>query len=146
MKNGQGRSLRRMPWWERLVMLAGICLLCFLAIYLALREDEPAVAESVPHLYPVAFEVRGIEAINQGYLVHLTLRNQGSSVLRGVHVEGRLGDGPRPLERSVGHLEILPPGSSRRIAIFFSQDPRQHPLQLLASETPTEPASLPTAR
>ena len=99
------------------VIIAGV--LGFL-LYTAISENHPAP--------DVKISVESIMQIRNGYLVRLTVTNEGGLTAEGVIVEGELRKGADVIERSETVIEFLPAHSKKRGGLFFSKDPKQYEL------------------
>ncbi len=65
-----------------------------------------------------------------GYLVRVTVLNEGGLTAEGMIVEGELWSGGVILEQSRTVIEYLPPRSRKQIGLFFSNDPQRFDLKL----------------
>jgi uncharacterized protein (TIGR02588 family) len=81
----------------------------------------------------IRLEIASVEPVGSGYLVTFTATNQGDTVAADLQIAGTLGDGPTATETSTATIAYLPAGSSRAGGLYFTQDPRQHPLTLRAT-------------
>ena len=66
----------------------------------------------------------------QGYLVMITVRNEGGRTVAGLTVEGSLNDGGEVSEVTI---DYVPPHSEREAGLFFNEDPRTSGLSLRAT-------------
>lgn len=92
-------------------------------LYLGIERKE-----SLPDLHVA---VTGIRPQAGGYLVTFTAENRGDSTAQGVKIVGRLqlGDGEQTSEVT---LDYVPATSRRQGGLFFTEDPRRHPLRIRA--------------
>jgi uncharacterized protein (TIGR02588 family) len=115
------------PPWEWGVAFLGLVLvlaaLGFVAYQAVAGDDSP------PY---VTVHAEAILPLDHGYLVQLRAVNQGGSTAAQVVVEGRLTGESGRLEMGEAVIDYVPSHSHRKGGLFFSQDPRKHPLQLRA--------------
>lgn len=67
-------------------------------------------------------------AAAQGYLVPVTVRNEGGRTVAGLTITGALEQEGQPLESSDATLDYVPARSARHAGLFFERDPG--PLEL----------------
>ncbi len=91
-------------------------------LYKGINEDHP-----VPD---VKLSVDSVLRIRNGYVVRVTVTNEGGLTAGGVIVEGELRNGAELVERSETAIELLPSRSKKRAGLFFSRDPNQFELKL----------------
>lgn len=66
----------------------------------------------------------------QGFVVEIVAKNSGDETAAELLVEGELRQGSETLETSEATFDYVPSRSSRRGALYFSADPREHELEL----------------
>jgi uncharacterized protein (TIGR02588 family) len=115
------------PLWEWVVALFGLALVLGSIGFMAYQAV--AVDDSPPD---VMVRTDAIRPLNHGYLVQIRAVNQGGSTAAGVTVEGLLMDERGGVETSAVDIDYVPPHSSRKGGLFFTQDPRKYSLQLRA--------------
>ena len=101
------------------VLIAGV--LGFL-LYTGINENHP-----VPD---VKLTVDSVLRIQNGYVVRVTVTNEGGLTAGGVTLEGELRNGAELVERSETVIELLPSHSKKRAGLFFSRDPNRFELKL----------------
>jgi uncharacterized protein (TIGR02588 family) len=113
------------PIWEWIVAGVGLVLVAgvigFL-IYEAFSRDR------VPP--DVKLSVDSVVQTRNGYLVKITVINEGGITAEGVDIEGELRRDTEPVERSRTTIDYLPPRSEKKAGLFFTRDPRQLDLQV----------------
>ena len=68
----------------------------------------------------------------QGYLVLVTVRNEGGQTAAGLTISGSLEDDSGVVETSETTLDYLPPHSEREAGLLFSESPEAYRLTLRA--------------
>ena len=113
--------------WEWVVAAAGLVVVLAVIAFVGYRafQQDAAVPE-------VAFEVQGVEAVDQGFVVRFLARNGSSVTASALNIRGELRRGGTVVETSTAHLDYLPAQSQRRGGLHFQNDPRQHEIHLLA--------------
>lgn len=71
-------------------------------------------------------------ALQNGWLVPITLLNQGGTTASGLRVEGELRGPEGAVQRSETIFDYLPPRSPRKGGLFFSEDPGRYALTVRA--------------
>ena len=86
----------------------------------------------------ISIQTRAIHESENGFLVEVTVINQGGQTAGGLLIEGELSDGEEAIETSQATLSYVPAQSQRSSGLFFTEDPRQHALKVraLGYETP----------
>ena len=113
--------------WEWVAAAIGFVLLLGAIGYLVY------VAVTTPAGPPaIAFEQGPVMRSGSGYVVDITVRNEGASTAAGVEIEGALLRDGTAVETSTTTLDYLPRFSEREFGLFFSSDPRDGRLELRA--------------
>ena len=71
----------------------------------------------------LSFDITAIQPVAGGYVVTLTVVNEGDIIAAGVTVVGQLSDGDTLIEEREMTFDYVPPQSTRRGGLFFSHDP-----------------------
>jgi uncharacterized protein (TIGR02588 family) len=119
------RQAEGIPTLEWVVGGAGLAILAAVLgflLYTAFREESP--------LPDVRMSADQVLQTRNGYLVRITVRNEGGSTAEGVIVEGELWGGGAVVERSRTVIEYLPSRSRKQIGLFFSNDPKRFDLKM----------------
>jgi uncharacterized protein (TIGR02588 family) len=119
----QGTSL--IEWF--VAIIGGLILLAtvsFLVMEGLTRQEGPP---------QITFEAGRVEAVNGGYVVPFTARNQGYSTASALEITARLVQGGAVVEESRATIDHVPEQSVRRGGVFFSRNPEQFELQLRAA-------------
>jgi len=115
------------PAWEWVVAFLGLALvlgtLGFIAYQAVAKDDSPP---------EVTVHMDIIVPLDHGYLVQFRAVNQGGSTAAQVGIEGELRGENGQVERRETVIDYVPSHSYRKGGLFFSQNPRQYPLQLRA--------------
>lgn len=69
-------------------------------------------------------------ATQYGYLLPVTVRNDGGETVAGLSIEARLEQGGEALETSQTSLDYVPAHSTQQAGFFFAEDPRDFELVL----------------
>jgi uncharacterized protein (TIGR02588 family) len=113
-----------LEWIAGALGLAAVTAMILFMLYHAVTgSDSPPDLE---------VKVASVAENRSGYLVSLTIRNQGGATAEGVIVEGELRDADQLLERSQTTVDYTPPHSEKQAGLFFTRDPRQFNLQIRA--------------
>ena len=80
----------------------------------------------------IELTVSGIFAGKNQFLVKVTAENQGGLPAARVMVHAELVENGQVIEDSETELDYLPPHSTREAGVFFSRDPRQGEVRLIA--------------
>ena len=115
------------PLWEKMVGALGLALLCSGFIYLTWVE---ITNEKSP--IQIVFDVDNIAAVDNHFLVTVSVKNSGLQSAAVLQVEGILLKDGRQVETSNVQIDYLPSNSDRKIGLFFKQDPRSGTLEFRA--------------
>ena len=110
--------------WEWLLAAVGALLIAgaiAMSVYRAVSTDRPAAFD---------VEVASITSSPSGFTVTFRIRNTGDATAAAVNIEGSLSTNGTDLEHSTAILSYVPAESEREGALFFSNDPSQHKLQV----------------
>lgn len=110
--------------WEWVAAIVSLLLVAAAIGYLLVDATRP---QTPPH---VVVRVDTIIAQPGGFLLEFEARNLGSRTAADVRVEGTIDGGSAGPESSDATMDFLPGESSRRGGLFFSEDPRVHPVEL----------------
>lgn len=121
-----GRVRDRTPLLEWVAGLIGLTIVVgsvgFL-VYQGIRSEPP---------YPeLDVQVVDVKPQADGYLAVLRIDNRGGATAQNATVTGRL-QTPEGTETSEVTVDYVPAESSRRAGLFFTRDPRRHPLHVRA--------------
>jgi uncharacterized protein (TIGR02588 family) len=75
-------------------------------------------------------DVESVEPVHGGYVVELRVTNEGDQTAAAVTVSGALMDGNTLIEEREMTFDYLPPVSSRRGGLFFTDNPADYTLTL----------------
>lgn len=90
-------------------------------------------AETTPMGVPLIVLERGdVTQSGDGYLVTVTVANDGGTTAGAVTIEGTLHRGGVAVETATTTLDYVPRFSARQVGLFFSSDPRDGRLELRA--------------
>lgn len=92
------------------------------------RQAVMGAADEVPD---IEISVARVVPASTGFVVELIARNRGGGTAAAVEIEGSLGAGDT-VETSSATFDYVPGHSERKGGLFFSQDPRRHPLEVRA--------------
>ncbi len=139
-------SPRQYRSWAAVIVLGvGVVLGMVLGMLLGVGFWQTSLAHEIgspaPASLPIQFDIRQISEKDAGYLVRLRVRNAGPDRIANLHIEGQLYAGQTRLERSVGQLELMPPGTVRQVSLFFVNDPRRHQVRFLARGDDVQPVA-----
>jgi uncharacterized protein (TIGR02588 family) len=113
------------PIWEWIVAAVGFMLVAGVIGFLLY---EAFSGNGLPP--DVKLSVDSVVQTRNGYLVKITAVNEGGQTAEGVDIEGELRTETESLERSQTTIDYLPPGSKKRLGLFFTRDPRQFQLDV----------------
>lgn len=71
----------------------------------------------------LTFDVIAVEPVSGGYVVQVSALNEGDLTAADVTVTGQLLDGETVVEEREFMLDFVPPHSTRRGGLFFSENP-----------------------
>lgn len=91
-----------------------VALLGFLTFQAIVRDSGPEIS----------VVVTGVEAVGDGWTVHLEVRNDGGTTASGVVVSGSVSRDGRQVDQASTTVSYVPPESMRTAALVFSEDPR----------------------
>lgn len=112
-------------FWEWVVAACGLVLVLSTLGFLGWQAlTQPATPPEVQ------VQAARIQALRQGYLVEIRVRNRGNSTAAALTIEGRLSAGSEDVETSSTSIDYLPARSERQGGLYFAHDPRQFTLQL----------------
>lgn len=125
-QGGQGR--RGAPLSEWIVAAVSTVLVLGMLVYLLAEGFRR------PHR-PAALAIRtdSIVAAPAGYLVMITVRNDGGETAANVLVHAEVGGGGQAVEESEVTVDYVPVGAERNASLHFTSDPRKHPLTVRVS-------------
>jgi uncharacterized protein (TIGR02588 family) len=126
-RGGQGRKTDSRHALEWIVAALGVLILGGSIGYLsytALKQENTPPS--------ITFRAGAIHPVSGGYLVELTLRNEGGEAAAKLKVEGLLVKDERIVEASEATFDYLPSQSERRGGLFFANNPRQFELRFQA--------------
>lgn len=113
--------------WEWVVAAIGAMLVLGAIGYLVY------FAETTPMSLPViVLEQEPTARSGAGYVVVVTVTNEGGTTAAAVEIEGMLSRGGVELETAATTLDYVPRFSTRQAGLFFSSDPRDGVLTLRA--------------
>ena len=113
--------------WEWVVAAIGAALVVGALGYLAY------FARTTPMDLPrIALEQGPVTQSGAGYLVAVTVTNEGGTTAAAVEIEGSLSRGGVEVETAGTTLDYVPRFSTRQAGLFFSSDPRDGTLALRA--------------
>ena len=96
----------------------------FIAYRAVVGETKPASLSVTPEL---------VERSEQGFRVDFVVRNSGSETAAAVLIEGELVRGGQRVEKSTATLTYAPANSTRRGALYFTQDPGLYEMKIRAA-------------
>jgi uncharacterized protein (TIGR02588 family) len=108
-------------------IVGGLGLALVTAIILFLLYQAFAGNQAPPE---VRLRVESIEQSGSTYRVDLKVVNEGGTTAEGLVLEGELKKGDQQVERSFTTIEFLPPGSEKKVGLFFRHDPRELALEI----------------
>jgi len=84
--------------------------------------------DHTPPLVKIAAD--SVVSSGDGYVVKISVTNQGSADASGLVIEGVLKDGTSAVETSTITIDYVPSGSLREAGLYFTQDPARFNLQI----------------
>ncbi len=123
--NQPGHEIQHTPTWEKIVGFFGVCLIGIGFVYLGWA----AVTENgkPPE---IGFSITEINDLNGQFLVQIEVRNTGLKSVAALDIEGHLNPSQGEDEISNATVDYIPSRSTRRVGLFFTQDPRLGKLEL----------------
>jgi uncharacterized protein (TIGR02588 family) len=121
-KNQEAQAIPTLEWIVGGIGFLIVAGVLGLLLYAAINEDNP--------LPEVKLSVDEVRQLRTGYLVRITVINDGGLTAEGVIVEGELRRGAELVEQSRTVIEFVPSRSRKRAGLFFSRDPREFELKL----------------
>jgi uncharacterized protein (TIGR02588 family) len=133
MSAGSSASASRSPAAELAMALLGAALVLgtvgFLLYQALFTKAGPPV---------LLLEATTVVQSEHGFLVHVTVRNEGGQTVAGLEIEGTLSQDGKQVETSRATLDFVPAFSERRVGFFFREDPRAFTLTLLETNPPPQ--------
>ncbi len=126
-QNRDQRSYRRVPVLEWIASVLGFLLLTAsiaAILYYTSEQDTPPKLRT---------EAGRVSSVANGYLVEVTVHNDGGSTAAAVNVVGSLTRSGEALETASTTFDYVPAHSQSTGGMFFSHDPRMHRMQLEAN-------------
>jgi uncharacterized protein (TIGR02588 family) len=121
-KNRKSSDIPLSEWIAAIIgaalVVASIGVLVYTAVTTA---DAPA---------RLSLRVVSIENAGEEFLVQIEIANNGGSTAADAHIEAELRQQEEVVQRSETTVDFVPPNSTRRAAVLFSQDPRARTLKL----------------
>lgn len=113
--------------WEWIVAAIGAALVTAAITYLIY------FAESTPPGPPlITLEQGAVLPHGDGYLLPVTVTNEGATTAAAVEIEGRLSRAGAEPETASATLDYVPRFSSRQAGLYFANDPRRAVFELRA--------------
>ena len=95
-----------------------------------LAYQAVAVPDTGPDLHVA---VSRIERVDDRFVVHVRVGNDGDQTARGVAVAGSISSDGKTIQQANTTVSYVPPTSSRRAALVFTRDPREASLSVRVS-------------
>ena len=114
------------PVWSWVAAAVGLILVGGSAGFLLYQQFAN---DHTPPLMEI--KVESVVPSGEGYVVKISVTNQGSAVASGLVIEGVLSDKSSAVETSTITIDYVPSGSQRQAGLYFTRDPGRFNLQIL---------------
>ncbi len=123
------KTASEIPVWSWVVAAVGLVFVVGSAgfmLYKAIAGGSSAPA--------IVTQIDSVGLSGDGFLVQISVLNQGGSVAAGLVVEGVLKSESATLETSTITIGYLPSGSRRKAGLYFTKDPQRFDLQVRSKD------------
>ena len=114
------------PLLEWVIGAMGLALLAAAIVFLAiegLQQESRGGVRVMPEL---------TQKVENGYLVHVAVRNLGKQTLADLHISARLLSDEQEIDSAELVIDYLPGQASRKAGVYLRHDPSRYRLELRA--------------